>query len=257
MRGMMTKEGLVAPERSVLLKEWLGRHGIKAVIFDLDDTLLDTHALIEEKLNAFKLFFHEHFPEKAPEELDRLIDEADMKVFETHSVSNERWNGLTTLVMASCGGTSDLYQQGAGILLSMYDESPKPFPGASETVRAFRSAVPHLGVVTHANEAYTNLKLATTGFGELFDHVQIADEWGHKSADDWKQAIQALGVQPREALVIGDSVRGDMRAAREAGVIHLVNLPSPWEVYRLGDLPEGVMRVEKIDAVIPSLLRNP
>ncbi len=251
----MMKERRVT-EQNIILKEWLGSRGIKAVLFDLDDTLLDSHALYSGKISEFKAFLHASVPDVSPEELDRAVDEADMTVFGTHSVSNERWGGLVTLVCAKYRLPPETYREGLGILLSIYEQSPGLFPKALETLQFFRQSTARLGLVTHANREYTELKLRETGLGEMFDHVEIADEWGNKNSGHWQKAIATLGVQPQEVLVIGDSIQGDMRAAREAGVVHLVHLPSPWEPYQRGDMPEGVIEASGIHTVIDTLIAH-
>lgn len=243
-------------ERSALLCEWLGSRGVKAVLFDLDDTLLDSHALYSGKISEFKSFLHASVPDVSPDELDRVVDEADMTVFGTHSVSNERWGGLVTLVCAKYGLPPEIYREGVRILLSIYEHSPKLFPHALETLQLFRQNAMKLGLVTHANREYTDLKIRESGIGDMFDHVEIADEWGNKNFRHWQNAISALGLQPQEVLVIGDNIRGDMRAAREAGVVHLVHLPSPWEPYQSGDVPKGVIEADAIHTVIDTLVAH-
>lgn len=261
-----TIAGYMAPERkahveseetSLLLGEWLRSHGIQAVLFDFDDTLLATSAFVEQHKTAYKDYLADRLPRYDRTVIEEAVEKADLDVYATHSVGKTRWDGIVALLRQSFPDADPaIFSDGAPILQSIFVSTPKLHPGAKETVELFRDSVPKLGLVTHADRDWTNLKLKRAGLETTFDHVEVVDQYKYKEAADWKAAIDALGVAPSEALVIGDSVAGDIRASREAGVRYIVALPSPWEMYRRGDLPDGVIRAPSIDAVIDTLLAS-
>lgn len=244
-------------EQTRRLKEWLDERGIKAVLFDLDDTLLDTHGLVEHQKDLYKAYLHDQIPTMDPQAMDRAVEQADADVYATHSISIGRWIALGSLLAERIPEVApEIFINGVPHLLESYAQVPEVLPGAYDTVSVFREATNKMGLVTHADSAWTELKLNRTGFGRYFDHIEIIDEHGYKESGSWKKAIEALGVNPHEVLVIGDSLSGDIRASREAGVRHIVALPSPWIVYRRGDVPEGVIQAPSIGNVVEVLLQG-
>ncbi len=240
------------------LREWLDTHGIKAVLFDLDDTLLNTHKKHRELQAQFIASVAQANPELDPKELSDTFNSLSDHVYATHSVHRERWNAVVSLMAEKYGArvTPALYEA-KDILYRVYDEPAELMPGAVETLEQFHQAAAHLGVVTHADEAWTAVKLDGHNIRKYFDTVTLADPWGYKGPEDWKRAIDTLGVRPEDVLVIGDNLTGDILAARSAGVAHTVWLPSPWDLYRNGGIPDDVIRADAIADVIPALFASP
>lgn len=239
------------------LHEWLTENGIQAVLFDFDDTLLDTNTYINEHKARYVDYISDRLPEIPHENIRRELDAADYDVFSTHSVSKGRWDGAIRLMIEKFPGVDPaIFTDGAPHLHAMYVSAPQLIPGAKDTVMNFRRAIHKIGLVTHADYGWTMLKLKRTGLEGVFDHVEVVDQCRNKEAGDWVRAAEALGVSPDQVLVIGDSVKGDMEAAHRAGVVHLVSLPSPWEKYREGDLPEGAIPAANISSVISTLTHH-
>lgn len=237
------------------LREWLETHRIQAVLFDFDDTLLDTNTHINEHKARYIDYLSDRLPDIPRQSLHEAVEQADYDIFATHSVSKDRWDGAIGLMVTRFPEASqDVFRDGAAHLHAMYVSSPRLLPGAKETVAVFREASSKLGLVTHADYGWTMLKLKRSGFESVFDHIQVVDQYKNKAAEDWVKAIEALGVKPEDVLVIGDSVKGDIQAAYAAGVRHLIALPSPWEKYREGDLPPGTIEARSIAGVIHTLL---
>lgn len=77
-----------------------------------------------------------------------------------------------------------------------------------------------LGVVTNGASRVQREKLAGSGFAERFGAVVVSGEVGHGKPDPRivRAALDALGVAPSEAAMVGDSIERDVAAARAAGV---------------------------------------
>ena len=91
----------------------------------------------------------------------------------------------------------------------------KLFPGVAEAVRqlgGLKSTATTKGTPT------TRVVLEKFGLLPYFDHVQGTDGFPAKpSPEVIQRSLRALGVDPREALMIGDAP-ADIAAARAAGV---------------------------------------
>lgn len=242
-------------ERRGRLAEWMSEHGVKAVLFDLDDTLLSTSPLIRELEDRYVTYVVSQQPELSPHDVLKTLRNEDTSVFMTHSVSKARWSALAHRLIDTYGPeTEDAFHKGLAIFMSLYSTVPRMLPGALDTVQAFRCAADKMGVVTHADEYWTSLKLHKTGLSTFFDQVYVVPDDDHKNEDHWLKAINKLGVKPHEVLVIGDSVSGDITAAAHAGVKHLVLVPSQWSPYDAGVVPHGTIAVTGIDRVVDALI---
>lgn len=244
-------------EQTRRLKQWLDERGIKAVLFDLDDTLLDTSTFVLAQRDLYVDYLHNVLPAISRAELMEKVYAADLVAFATHAVSIPRWQALAELVAKQYPTEpSTIFTDGVPILTTIYTAAPEMLPGAEDTIRLFADTKKKLGLVTNANERWTYLKLRTHGLDTIFDHVEVADEYFSKGSENWKRAIEALGVNPNEVLVIGDSVTGDIRAAKEAGVNYTVLLPSPVPGFSTGVVPDGVIQAPSIGKVLEVLLQD-
>ncbi len=242
-------------ERQGRLREWMVENGVKAVLFDLDDTLLSTSPLIRELEDRYVTYVVSQQPTLSPHEVLDTLRREDTAVFMSHSVSKARWSALAHRLGHVYGPeTDDAFHKGLAIFMSLYSTVPRMLPGAQDTVQTFRCAADRMGVVTHADEYWTGLKLHKTGLSTFFDQVYVVPDDDHKNEEHWGKAIKQLGVKPHEVLVIGDSISGDITAAARAGVKHLILVPSQWSPYGAGVVPEGVISVSGIDRVVDTLI---
>jgi phosphoglycolate phosphatase len=91
----------------------------------------------------------------------------------------------------------------------------KLFPGAKEALAALGG---RKSTATTKGTPTTRAVLTQFGLIEYFDHVQGTDGIPYKPAPDVLQAaMAALGADPEDCLMVGDSV-ADMAAGRAAGV---------------------------------------
>lgn len=93
----------------------------------------------------------------------------------------------------------------------------KPFPGARGAVAACRKA----GLKTACLSDFPlGNKLSALGMEGLFDFQASTEESGHlkPNGTPFLWMLSELGVGPSEALYVGDSVRKDVRGAREVGM---------------------------------------
>lgn len=88
------------------------------------------------------------------------------------------------------------------------------------SVLATLAARYRLGVVTNGASGVQREKLAGSGFAEHFGAVVVSGEVGHGKPDSRlvRAALDALDVAPEEAVMVGDSIERDVAAARAAGV---------------------------------------
>lgn len=57
--------------------------------------------------------------------------------------------------------------------------------------------------------------------------------------------MNLLGVEGAHCLVVGDNLKGDIIPATLLGA-KAIWMPSPWSVYREGEVPEGVVQMVEL-----------
>jgi len=111
-------------------------------------------------------------------------------------------------------------------------------PGVFETLKDLKKMDLKIGVCTINSEKSTNYILKRFGIAEFFDAVTPRDrvKYVKPNTEHLEAALKALGVNPEEAMVVGDGV-SDMKCARELNAI-AVGLPtgvsSPKELINSG-----------------------
>jgi phosphoglycolate phosphatase len=182
---------------------------IRAVLVDLDGTLLDTAADLAAAVN-------------------RMLAELGLPARDPALVATFVGKGLPMLVRRALAGTLEgdadeaLFQRAWPLFDRHYaaesGRQAKPYPGAREGIDRMRAQGLRLACVTNKSERFTLQLLRDTGFLDAFDFAVCGDQVTRKKPDPapFLLACERFAVAPAEALVIGDS-ENDVQAARAAG----------------------------------------
>ena len=179
-------------------------------------------------------------PDFSREEIYQLFREINNQAFEDFSVSPKRWEAVAEQMAVQMGVDREIFCQELPVLMEIYQTAPEFLEGAEEALAMFKLTGLPMGLVTHAGEARTRIKVDQRGLGVYFDRIKIVSEDKFKSPEDWLKAINDFGMAPENTLVLGDNLVGDIRAAHSVGVRHLVYFPGNWIVYNYGEIPAGV-----------------
>ena len=100
-----------------------------------------------------------------------------------------------------------------------FNEHTKPYPGVEELLGQLSAAGVKLALVTTKHQAQADFTLAGCGLSPYFDYVHGWQEGReHKPhPEPVLSALERLGVQPRAAIMVGDSEL-DIESAKAAGV---------------------------------------
>ncbi|MEM0006855.1 MAG: HAD family hydrolase [Candidatus Bathyarchaeia archaeon] len=99
-------------------------------------------------------------------------------------------------------------------------------PGVKEILKALKDMGLRVGICTVNSQKSVDYILKKFKIGEFFDAVTTRDDVRNvkPNTEHLEATLKALGVNPKEALVVGDSP-ADMKCAKELGVI-AVALPT-------------------------------
>ena len=180
---------------------------IKAVIFDLDDTLYDCSGSLVEaaRRRAAKAMVDKGLPCPEEQAYDLQV-QLCARYGPRHKVFDE---------------IAERYAMGQDVVdaaLKAYNrdevEDIRPFPDAVSLLRNLRSQGYLLFLVTSGVHRRQERKVHMLGLGKYFDEVVINDaEIGGDIEDAYVELMTRHGLTPQEVLVVGDRIDAEIRVA--------------------------------------------
>lgn len=219
---------------------------IRAVIFDLDGTLVQTEKLkaISYARAAVKLcprtVKEEHVIEAFKEVVGRSRREVSLFLVERFGLAQ-----TAAAHMAEFEATTP-WQAFARVRLQIYEEmiaDPEVlrnhrWPHSIALLQQVREGDRHVGLATMSHCAQARRVLAILGLSDAFDFVATRDDVDQPKPDPeiYLLAARELNVPPNKCLVIEDSPSG-VQAARAAGMaVIAVTTPFTEEAFRQREL---------------------
>lgn len=183
--------------------------GIRAVIFDLDGTMVDSVPDLHLALSLMNTDLS--LPAISPETVRRLVGRGTERlVRDVLSLSMDE-DSAAKMLPEALTRFYRYYRMTNGCQGAVY-------PGVEKGLRQMRERGLALACVTNKPAVFTEPLLAKKGLYAFFDIIYSGDAFPQKKPHPlpMQMACARFGVTPRQTLVIGDSVN-DGRAARAAG----------------------------------------
>ncbi len=188
---------------------------IKAVIFDLDNTLVDFMSMKRQAVDAAIQSMIDAGLNLRPEEARERID----AIYKERGI--EFQNVFDQLLY-------DVFQKvdykilSAGIIAyrRAREAALVPYPHVNITLVALLKRGIKLAVVSDAPGREAWLRLCYLDFHHLFDHVVTFEDTGERkpSAAPFLRALALLHTRPEETLMVGDWPERDMVGAAQVGI---------------------------------------
>lgn len=186
---------------------------IAAVLFDLDETLLDRAT----SLIAFLADQHAKF--------SPVLGTMEWESWRNRFLAlDARGHVSKAMVYPALLSEFGGEKQAADALLTDYQERcchfARGFPGMAETLTALRARGLKLGIVTNGETAFQSRHINALGLGSLVDAVLISEAEGLRKPDRalFHRAAERLGAQPARCLFVGDNPAVDILGAHAAGM---------------------------------------
>lgn len=182
----------------------------KAVVFDLDGTLVDSASDLRRAIN--KLLREEGRRALARDEVIGMIGDGAMKLVER--------------AFEATGGRpkAESPERRTARFLAFYEghatDSTRPYPGVPEALAVLREQQWALGICTNKPEQATREVLRELDLAHHFGAIVGGDSITGVRKPDPRlllAVIERLGAAPAEAVMVGDNAN-DVDAARAAGV---------------------------------------
>jgi len=184
---------------------------LRAVVFDLDDTLYPERAFVLSGFRAVAMWAEEHLGVSADQVLTELYQLFEGGIrgntfnhwLESHGLKAEDW--VPQMVQ--------VYRE--------HEPHIEPYPEVPGLLRRLRLHY-RLGLVSDGYAEVQKRKLTALGLTSCFDVLVFSDEWGREA---WKPnskpfeiALERLKVTGPEAVYVADNPLKDFLGARQVGM---------------------------------------
>lgn len=187
---------------------------IQAVIFDLDNTLVNRQAAFksysEQFIDRFTLTAH-------PSERAEMIEY--MRVADRDGYRNKR--ELYQELLEKFNMKSEVtVDQLLSYWFEQFSSCTVLMDGAEHTLQRLKAKGIKLGIITNGSIGSQHSKIDQAGLRTYFDDIIVSDEVGCKKPDQaiFKLALERLGVEAQACLFVGDHPVNDIQGASEAGL---------------------------------------
>lgn len=208
---------------------------LQGVLFDVDDTLVDTKGAFTVAIEVVARDFLPHVLAEQHDEavaLWRADAAGHYRAYTRGEISfrQQRMSRANELHSHFDGPVLDEagYDQWAAVFDAAFEGAIASFPDALPLVRALDDRGLLVGALSNASVARQADKLAKTGLGDDVPMLVGVDTLGVGKPDPqvFVEACRRLGTEPGRTIYIGDELDIDARAAIDAG-LHGVWLDRP------------------------------
>lgn len=215
----------------------------KAILLDLDDTILTFSAGADPCWRKVCRKFAPRMEGVMPEELFRAIKESRTWFWsdpERHrrgrlNLATARREIVAAALLRRNVDAPELANEIADSYAQEREEMIQPFPGAIETLHHLRDQGVRLALITNGNAAAQRRKIDRFGLAPLFDCIVIEGEFGAGKPDErvYRHALAQLNASPEEAWIIGDHLEWEVMAPQRLGIFAI------WLDFAGSGLPEA------------------
>jgi len=237
----------------------------KAILLDLDDTILSAFGQAEGQWQRVIAEFIEHLAPHPPDEIVAAVqaysrylwaDQARHKHWRhrigearRHIVTNafaelERKAGHPVPPPEVLDALADRFNQ-------VQEAELRMFPGSHETLDRLKELGVKLALVTNGAAEPQRKKVVRFALEHRFDHIQIEGEHGFGKPEEqaYRHALAALGVEAKDAWMVGDNLEWEVVAPQRLGIFAIW-----YDGYGIGLPPDSPIRPDRIIRSLPELL---
>jgi putative hydrolase of the HAD superfamily len=223
---------------------------IKAVLFDLDGTLLDRDTSVKK------------FVEDQHTRLSSVLSHIPKKIFAERFIELEQngyvWKDKVYLKLAE---ELAVRRMPPGELLDDYLTQFKhhctPFPNLVSTLDELKKKGLRLGLVTNGYGVFQNDTIKALEIKEYFDAILISEMEGLRKPDPnlFERAAERLNVKTTECMFVGDHPKNDVEAAKNTGMLAVWKTSPHWDEaeaadYTITDLAELKLIIESKEKAV-------
>lgn len=186
---------------------------LQAILFDLDDTLIDRQATMPKYAVRFAEDFADSLEAVTVEELERAIVETDGGGYRGRDKFHDLLEALPWKNRPAEGALIEHWN-------TVFPQVVEPMAGLFTLLNQLSVSGYLLGLITNGQSERQNAKLDLLGIRDYFDVTLISAEVGYEKPDPliFLLALEALGVDAEDAIYVGDHPQNDVGGAEAAGI---------------------------------------
>jgi putative hydrolase of the HAD superfamily len=217
---------------------------IKAVLFDLDGTLLNRDKSVQQFINTQYDRLNEFVKHIPKEKYVKRFIELDNRGYvwkdEVYQqlVSEFEIQGITW---------EELLQD----YVREFKNYCMPFPNLIGVLEELRRRGFKLGIITNGREQFQIDNIKALGIEMYFDTIVVSEREGIKKPNPviFKRALEKLKVSPKHSIFVGDHLENDVRAAQSVGMKAILKNDFQWDAaesdFIINDLAELLLIIDK------------
>jgi putative hydrolase of the HAD superfamily len=234
----------------------------RAMLIDMDDTILSAYGRPEIAWNKIAIEFEREFAPLAPREVAAAVLTAARKFWST---ADAVWrlkleearqivvkDGFATLAASGNAQLStELAIRVADRFTTYREEEMFVFPGAHDAIDRLKELGVKLALVTNGGALTQRAKVERFALTHRFDHIQIEGEHGFGKPEEraYLHAMDALGVKAADTWMIGDNLQWEVEAPQRLGIYAI------WiDTHGEGLPPDSAIKPDRIIRSLTELL---
>lgn len=201
----------------------------RAILFDLDDTLIFSYANPAPAWHAVVEEFADRLGDARAQEVARAVadstasflsDDDNRRRWRLQAVATRRAVVRNALAAAGFHGLDAVADDIADRYAAYREENMYLYPDALQVIDAYRDRGFKLGLVTNGATEVQNAKIDRFGLRHRFEHIQVEEEAGFGKPDGraYVTTLAALDIPPDRAVMVGDDLVWDVLAPQRLGV---------------------------------------
>jgi len=186
---------------------------IKAVLFDLDNTLIDFMKMKKSCIKAATTAMIDSGLKMSEEEIEKKL----FQLYEKYGIEYEK---IFQKFLKTINGKVDYKILANGIVAYRKVRTGylEPYPGAENTLKTLKQKGLKLGIISDAPKIQAWIRLASMKIDKYFDIVICTGKNKKPDSLPFKKALKQLRIRPEEALMVGDWPERDILGARKVGM---------------------------------------
>lgn len=208
---------------------------IKALIFDLDNTLIDRQRAFREMLNReFYALFQD---EALVSQMVQDVMEWDNNGTVERIVVFKKWVEKYHVTVITAEELDQKWSNESGTVAFLFDD-------VRDTLTKLKKKY-KLALLTNGNASSQRRKIHTIQIDDLIDYSLVSGEFSVRKPDKriFEYTCKALGLQCEECAYIGDNYNIDVLGSRNAGML-------PIYVSRNNELHDDVQTIHEIKELL-------
>ncbi|EDX65558.1 MULTISPECIES: HAD family hydrolase [Bacillus] len=189
--------------------------GYKAMLFDLDDTLLNRDKAVD---NLFLLLL-----EKCYEDVSDTVKNNMLRKFKEYDKREYGMSDKTIVLESLFDEFPPKYRLPRNYIQDFWNENfPKCFSIDQNAIHFLNHIKKHfeVGIITNGSTQRQKAKIINTNLNNYFDTIIISEEVGFSKPDKriFELALNKLNVQPENTLFVGDDLEKDIAGPQNANI---------------------------------------